>query len=373
MSLIIRIMVYLHDEDGQLPDLTKNFCSRFSLIGAFILVLGACDGGQQPIRLNDGVMSIPVPEKIREIRALDDDQLEIQVSVNGEVRRTVRVPDSSETVSTVVNIPTEQSNEITVSWFAVVGSTNVLLADFTNVVAAGETVLNVASYNSTGSRFDFDGDGRSNLEEAFDNRNLLSEFDLEVPQQNSFGGTVAFITDDGIDSNTSGDTADPDEDTLFRLRHNGTQLIVYVCGQDRVLVGDNIASDGEYWHDDTVFIYLDGADSDSGVYDQVDDFQLAFVRSTGEMIVSKGAENTFCPNGDCVDHTFFPGNSSCEYELNVTLPLADLNMTIGSAIGFDIEIVDDDNGGLRDASSAWIGFDDRADLDTATFGTIRLN
>ena len=356
-----------------MPDLKTKLFLRVSLISAFFVALGACDGGQQPILLNDGVVSIPVPQNIKQIRALSDDQLEVQISVNDEVRRTVPVPDSSETVSTVVNMPAEQSNEITVSWFAVVGSTNVLLADFTAGVAAGETVLNVSGYNSTGTRFDDDGDGRSNLEEAFDNRNLLSEFDLEVPQQNSFGGTVAFITDDGIDSDTSGDAAEADEDTLFRLRHNGSELIVYVCGQDRTLVGDNIASDGEYWHDDTIFIYLDGADSDSGVYDQLDDFQLAFVRSTEEMIVSKGAENSFCPNGECISYMFFESTSSCEYELNVTLPLNDLNMAIGSPIGFDIEIVDDDNGGLRDASSAWIGFNDRADLDTATFGTIRLN
>ena len=55
------------------------------------------------------------------------------------------------------------------------------------------------------------------------------------------------------------------------------------------------------------------------------------------------------------------------------MPLAELNMTPGTAIGFDIEITDDDNGGLRDGSSAWIGFDDRSDLDPSTFGTITLN
>ena len=70
---------------------------------------------------------------------------------------------------------------------------------------------------------------------------------------------------------------------------------------------------------------------------------------------------------------FFNNSSSCEYELEVTLPLAELNMTPGTAIGFDIEITDDDNGGLRDSSSGWIGFDDRSDLDPSTFGTITLN
>ena len=89
--------------------------------------------------------------------------------------------------------------------------------------------------------------------------------------------------------------------------------------------------------------------------------------------MAKGAGNQFCPEASCVTHSFFSNSSSCQYEMTVTLPLADLNMTTGSAIGFDIEITDDDNGGLREGARGWIGFDDRSDLDPATFGTIRLN
>ena len=92
------------------------------------------------------------------------------------------------------------------------------------------------------------------------------------------------------------------------------------------------------------------------------------------MIVAKGGGNQFCAAGACIPPpVFFNNSSSCEYEMEVTLPLAELNMTPGSAIGFDIEITDDDNGGLRDSSSGWIGFDDRSDLDPSTFGTITLN
>ena len=47
-------------------------------------------------------------------------------------------------------------------------------------------------------------------------------------------------------------------------------------------------------------------------------------------------------------------------------------MTIGESIGFDLEITDDDNGGEREGSSGFVGFDDRSDLDPSSFGKIIL-
>jgi len=107
----------------------------------------------------------------------------------------------------------------------------------------------------------------------------------------------------------------------------------------------------------------------------LDDFQLAFVRATGELIVAKGANNPFCPQGSCITHQFDPPgslNTQCEYELFVEMPFSELNMTRGTPIGFDLEITDDDNGGLREGSSGFVGFDDNSDEDPSTFATIRL-
>jgi len=166
-----------------------------------------------------------------------------------------------------------------------------------------------------------------------------------------------------------------DANTTFSLRHDSTNLILYVCGQDEVLVGDTPTSSEPYWHDDTIFLYLDGADSDAENYDGMDDFQFAFVRQTEQMIISKGGNNQFCSGIDCgVTYQFnpAPGNTQCEYVLRVSLPIADLNMTIGEPVGFDLEINDDDDGGLREGSSGFVGFDDRSDLDPSSFAKIRL-
>lgn len=338
-----------------------------------MLVLYGCDGSST-MRTGNNQLSAPIPSEIRQVAALSNLPLEIQVSVNGNLAQQVPATGEEESVQVVVNLPADQNNDVTLEWFAIVDADRLLLADFSTVVTQGTEELNITNYNSTGARFDADNDGRSNLSEAKDNRNLQSQFDLTVPFQTTFGGVFRDITDDGVDPDTSGETQTDDPASSFALRHDGNNLIVYVCGRDQVLQGDNIATDGQYWHDDTVFIFLDGADSDNGNFDGVDDFQLAFVRSTEEMIVSKGGNNQFCPNGACIPTpVFFSNSSSCTYELEVTLPLAELNITTGTAVGFDIEITDDDNGGLREGSSAWIGFNDRSDLNPSTFGTIVLN
>jgi len=349
----------------------KKVVKSVLLGSAVVMALTACDS-ESTVQLDGDQLTTPIPSPIRQIAALSALRLELQVSVNGEIRREVPVSGNEDQITTIVLLPADQNNEVELAWNAIISGQDVLLADFSTVVAAGTSQLNVSNYNSTGARFDADSDGRTNLQEARDNRNLLSPFDLQVPLQTGFGGAFASITDDGIDMDNSGDAENEDEPSTFSLRYDGNDLVVYVCGKDETLQGDNLGTDGQYWHDDTVFVFLDGADSDNSSYDGVDDFQLAFVRDTGEMIVSKGSNNQFCPNGECISHSFFSNSSACEYELNVNLPLADLNITPGSPVGFDIEITDDDNGGLREGASAWIGFDDRSDLNPATFGTINL-
>ncbi len=334
--------------------------------------MGACDS-QPTTPLEGGQIALPVPAAIRQIATLNSLPLEIQISVNNEIVRVVPVGNPDELTTTIVNVPINQNNEIKLAWFAIVGTEKVLLAERSELVPAGRTELNINNYNSTGPEFDADGDGRFNLSEARENRNLLSAIDLEVPFQTAFGGAFANLNSDGIDPDTSGEIGEDDEPTAFSLRHDGSSLIVYVCGKDKTLQGDSLDTNGQYWHDDTVFIYLDGADSDNDSFDGIDDFQIGFIRSTGEMRVSEGGNGQFCPGGACITHSFYNTSTLCEYELSVNLPLADFNMTIGSPIGFDIEITDDDNGGLREGSSAWIGFDDRSDQKPSTFGTINLN
>ena len=348
-----------------------NFRSGRALSTALFLsacaFLSACDSDSTIATTSDG-MVVTLPAELRDVRAVRTNNLQLQVRVNDNLIRTEPVTNQDE-VSLDIQIPGGQANEITLTWFAVIDNETILLADVTRTVADSQTEIAVSNYNSTGDRFDEDGDGRTNLSEVRDKRNPLSEIDLEVPLSNaSFLPANTTITNDGIDGNTSGDPQGNDLDSRFSLWHDGSNLNLYVCGQDQILS----ESSEQYWHDDTVFVFIDGADSDSATYDGVDDYQIAFVRSTEELIMAKGSGNAGCGDGSCITFSFFNNSSSCEYELSASFTMASMNMTPGEKFGFDIEFTDDDNGGLREDSAGWIGFNDSSDVDPRTFGTALL-
>ena len=351
--------------------------TRFATLGFGLLCLSACNSSSQPdVQLQDNTLTTSMPEKIREVARLGTVPLEVRINVNGSLVRQIPVSNNvSENLVLDVDVPADQANNITIEWMAITGGTRVLLADNTIRTQPNQEAATVSLYNDTGERFDFDDDGLSNLQEARENRNILSVYDLEVPNQTFFRGANVSLIPGGADPDSSGDVTEPDINTTFSLRHDGTNMELYICGQDEVLQGDDIiTSERRYWHDDTVFLYLDGADSDRNSFDTIDDFQIAFVRSTQEMIVAKGGSNQFCPDGSCIFHNFTDpsANSLCLYELAVSMPIDELNITVGEPVGFDLEITDDDNGDERDSTSGFIGFEDRSDLDPSTFGKIIL-
>ncbi len=337
-------------------------------LSLLVLLFAGCDSDSTTINAGENNLVVPIPSDIRHVQAVSSRDLQLEVSVNGAVVRNVPV-DSVDSVNVDIRIPADQANDIQLSWFAIVEGNRILLADFETTVAAEQSAISVTSYNSTGDRFDFDQDGRTNLVEARENRNMLSAIDLEVPFSTAdFQPANVTILNDSVDGNVSGDPVEVDAQTRFSVWHDGVDLEVYVCGQDRTLS----ESSAEYWHDDTLFMFFDGRNNDTGTYDGVDDYQIAFVRSTEEMIVSKGAQNAGCPNGECITFNFFNNSSSCQYELRATFPISSMNMTVGETFGFDVEFTDDDNGGLRDDNGVWIGYNDRSDVDPRTFGTARL-
>ncbi len=331
---------------------------------------------QSSVQIENNAISMSLPERVRQVARLGTVPLRVRVTINETAMQEEPVPNTvTGNVQVIANIPADRTNEIKIEWLALPQGTPVLLAERTTITQPNQQNLLISSYIDTGERFDFDGDGIFNLQEARENRNLLDRYDLEVPLQTTFLGPQRELIPGGADSDVSGSASTADENTSFSLRHDGSNMYLYVCGQDEEVQSDGFDGNPDgFWHDDAVFLYLDGGDSDNSTYDGFDDFQIAFIRATGEKIVSKGANNQFCPQGDCVTHSFNDPslNSQCIYELNVTMPLADLNIAPGIDVGFDLEITDDDDGGLREGSSGFIGFDDNSDLDPSTFGKVIL-
>lgn len=354
---------------------TARFLSRaaVSIFASAALLSCSSDSNESSISLNNGSLQVPLPQIIRTTQDIASARIQLEVSVDGAVKRTVTRTDS-DTVQVPIQVPINQAVDLTLSWYALVGNTKVLLADSTTTLPAAESdsELAINSYTSSGDpRFDVDNDQRTNISEVRENRNPLSAVDYEVPFSTaSFLPANLTITNEGTDSDTSGGPVETDQDSTFSVWHNGVDLNIYLCGQDQTLS----ESTSQYWHDDTVFVFIDGGNDDRTSYDGTDDYQLAFVRSTQELIVSKGSSNAGCPNGDCVTYSFFSNSTACEYELSVSFPLASMNISTepGNTFGFDIEFTDDDDGGLRDESATWIGFNDSSDVDPSTFGTMQL-
>ena len=150
-----------------------NFRSGRALSTAIFLsacaFLSACDSTSTIATTSDG-MVVSLPTELRDVRAVRTNDLQLQVSVNGNLIRTVPVADQDE-VSLDIQIPDGQANEITLSWFAVIDNQTILLADITRTVSDSESEIAVSNYNSTGDRFDEDEDGRTNLSEVRDKRN----------------------------------------------------------------------------------------------------------------------------------------------------------------------------------------------------------
>jgi len=340
------------------------------------LFLSGCGSDSSEIDIENDQWTLSVPDSLRQAAAITGYRLEIQIYVNDTRVRQRAVADSENQFTELVNVPIEQNNDVKLEWYVISGSQRALVADFETVVPPSREKITIGNYNTEGTRFDADSDGRSNLDEAREGRDIFSIFDAEVPRQTGFGGITKNFRNTGSDTDLSGDPPEQDATSSFKLRHDGTDLIVYVCGEDQTLIGDDFVppEGGQWWHDDVIFIYLDGNNSDGSSYDNVDDFQLAFLRQSEKLIVAKGKENPFCGNGACLTNKFrfFNENTSCEYEFRVELPMAELNITTDTEVGFDIEMTDDDNGGRRDNSSGWIGFNDRSDEDPSTFGTIKL-
>lgn len=354
---------------------------RLVIFGFTLLCLSACDGnGAREIQIQGNTITTPLPDNIREIARLGTVPLAVQVTINGADprRQPVAADNVPEEIMVSATVPADRSNNVRVEWLAFPDNTEVLLADYVTDTQPNQESLTVSLYNDTGERFDYDDDGLTNLQEVRENRNPLGEFDLSVPRRTSFLGANRELIQGNADSDISGDVADPDTNSKFSLRHDGTNMYLYLCGNDEELRGDGTANNPDaYWHDDAIFLYIDGADSDTSTYDNIDDFQLVFLRSTQELRVtaSRGGQNQFCPAGSCVTDFNFepnPGTTECVYELFVTLPMADLNITVGEPVGFDLELTDDDNGDQREGSSGFVGFDDRSDQDPSTFAKIIL-
>ena len=349
------------------------------------LVVTGC-GGDSRVEISDGGISVELPERLRNISAINTSSLILDVSVNDGA--PVRVTNQATDIwQASVVVPIGQANDIKLEWSANVSGQSILLADFSTQVGPTQDNLSISSsdYQTTGARFNIDNDGFSNLQELAENRNPLDRIDLVIPQSNAvfLSPSIGFneIEDSEVSNEIIGDET---AESMFAVWHDNQSLNFLMCIQDSSVVSDgsdvNNLND-EYWHDDGVEIYIDAAnDATAGSqFDTNNDFQFVYSpdpdqtdQYTNQVRLSNNSgARPICPDGSCSTHTFLV-RAGCAYELAVQLDMAALGLSSGSELGLDIEILDDDNGGLRDRKYAWIGSVNDSFIFPFGFGKVRL-
>jgi hypothetical protein len=115
---------------------------------------------------------------------------------------------------------------------------------------------------------------------------------------------------------------------------------------DDTLVADSGTS---WWDDDCIEWFLDGNYSRGTSYDGVDDFQLGFVQRSGS--VRTGYHSVPRTTGIRLGSQATAGG----YVVEFSIPWATIGVTpgIGSLLGLDVRVDDDDDGATRDALLGW--------------------
>lgn len=154
----------------QLMSRTINLRSETSRIFASVItaatLLSSCTGEEQQTGLS--ALQLPMPDAIRQISALEDAVLSLEISINNGIPVVFNGQGSSDSWRVSIDAPPSRNNTIKVTWVETIEQQRVALADQTSSFTTGTTASVVdltGAYQSVGSGFDYDSDGVSNLAE----------------------------------------------------------------------------------------------------------------------------------------------------------------------------------------------------------------
>ena len=152
----------------------------------------------------------------------------------------------------------------------------------------------------------------------------------------------------------------------WRSLWDSTNLYYLVEVTDDTLINDSVL---QPWQDDSVEIFIDADNSKLGAYDLVNDFQYGF-RWSDPGAVHTGSNSV----PDTTGVVFNLITTASGYTLEASIPWTTLGVvpSIGSLVGVDMTLADDDDGGDRDGKRLWFDGSDSAWFDPSLMGTGRL-
>jgi hypothetical protein len=133
---------------------------------------------------------------------------------------------------------------------------------------------------------------------------------------------------------------------------------------------DSLTTDSSSaFKDDMVEVYIDGDNSGGSSYDGTNDFQYGFRYDDASVYTGSNSVN------DTTGVNHASTSTSGGWRLEVEIPWSTIGVSVssGTVIGFDVHVVDDDDGGDRDGKLMWHDTDDDAYTDPSTFGDAELS
>ncbi|MBN2314030.1 MAG: tetratricopeptide repeat protein [Sedimentisphaerales bacterium] len=158
-------------------------------------------------------------------------------------------------------------------------------------------------------------------------------------------------------------SSDEDFSASYRALWDAENLYLLVYVTDDSLKNDS----DEFWQDDAVEVFIDADNSKSGGYGD-NDFQFHF--GWAETNPSMGESQHDRTDG--VEFTVRRAHDG--YRVEIKLPWSTLGTepSVGSNIGLDVHVNDDDDGGDRDTKLTWWGKEDNAWQNPRALGTAEL-
>jgi uncharacterized protein YjdB len=157
----------------------------------------------------------------------------------------------------------------------------------------------------------------------------------------------------------------PDYAGKWRALYDNNNLYLLVEVNDATRIND---SGPNWWEDDVVEVFIDGNNSKGTTYDGANDFQFGF----------RWNDNTVHTGGNSIANTtginFRMYATGSGYTAEIAIPWTTIGATpaVGKAIGLDVQIDDDDNGGARDAQTTTFATNTTAFQNPSVFGTVYM-
>ena len=363
--------------------------STFLSAGLLACLLAGCEGsgeGASSELAADGSLALVVPPSLQ-VRAVDQSNLVPTVTVN---RQRQNIDPTEVGFRASVVIPEGARADILIEWVEIICFQRLPLAEYFISLASVERdrSIRVFAEDYDTDQLDIDRDGVSNLAERISN---TDPFDASDPGADFAQVFLPFIDPEDapdIDGEYDGiwNQAQFRDRNRFRLdidnlmidqgatrldgnteyrwaaMHDGANLYLLVFAEGangQTPFGDSMP---DVWNDDVLEIFLDGDNSKTQDYDGVNDFQLILpLTPFGEL----------AENGSDVDNArFLLGFNSAPLDpssfefatcicdgaqqlYEVRIDLAAVGIQVDRTFGFELQLDDDRDGGLREVKWGW--------------------